>query len=182
MVTLTTFQREDFPRLINWITDADMMMQWGGPTFTFPLTEEQLNEFSDGANRSGAESYLYNVVLDETSEPVGFITINSVDWTERTGKVGKVYISDEVRGRGLCPYLMKEVARVGFEELSLQRLFLGVFDFNEPAVRCYEHAGFRKYEHIPALRELYGELQGVWRMDYTKERWENEQSDCRPGS
>jgi RimJ/RimL family protein N-acetyltransferase len=32
--------------------------------------------------------------------------------------------------------------RVAFEELSLHRVALNVFDFNQAAIRCYQRAGF----------------------------------------
>jgi RimJ/RimL family protein N-acetyltransferase len=39
---------------------------------------------------------------------------------------------------------MRAVVRLGFETLGLHRLELGVFDFNLPAIRCYERVGFRR--------------------------------------
>ena len=46
------------------------------------------------------------------------------------------------RGEGLGTALMHEIVRVGFDELGLHRLQLGVYDFNLGAIACYERAGF----------------------------------------
>lgn len=179
MIHLTRFEEKDFDRLISWISDADMMMMWGGPTFTFPLTREQLAAFIDGANQPTSETHAFNVVLTETADTVGFITINSIDRTEDRAKIGKVLIADEARGKGVCKPLMEEIARIGFEELGIGELYLGVFDFNHPAIRCYEQSGFQTYEYIPDIRYLYGDYHGVWRMSLTKERYQSLKRSCQ---
>ncbi|SER71415.1 GNAT family N-acetyltransferase [Salisediminibacterium halotolerans] len=171
MIYLTRFEEKDFDRLISWVTDADMMMMWGGPTFTFPLTREQLADFTAGANEPDAEMHAFNVIISGTDEKAGFITINSIDRVENRAKIGKVLIADQARGRGICVPLIKEISRVAFEELELGELYLGVFDFNHPAIRCYEQAGFQTYEYVPDIRYLYGDYHGVWRMKLTREQF-----------
>jgi len=34
------------------------------------------------------------------------------------------------------------LVRIGFSELKLHRLDLGVFDFNKQAIKCYQNCGF----------------------------------------
>jgi len=38
MITLEPFDREDFERLINWVDNEEILVQFGGPIFSFPLT------------------------------------------------------------------------------------------------------------------------------------------------
>ena len=38
--------------------------------------------------------------------------------------------------------MLKEVLNFGFDTLNLNRVALGVFDFNEAAIKCYEKLGF----------------------------------------
>jgi len=39
--------------------------------------------------------------------------------------------------------IINELIRIGFSELKLHRLDLGVYDFNKQAIKCYEKCGFK---------------------------------------
>ena len=38
--------------------------------------------------------------------------------------------------------MVRRALQYGFEELNLHRIDLGAWDFNTPAIRCYEACGF----------------------------------------
>ncbi|WP_255513758.1 hypothetical protein [Microcoleus sp. FACHB-672] len=38
-IELQPFERDDFARLIGWITSADLIQQWAPSTFTYPLDD-----------------------------------------------------------------------------------------------------------------------------------------------
>lgn len=44
--------------------------------------------------------------------------------------------------------MLHEVLTYGFDVLHLHRIELVVFDFNKPAIACYEKAGFRAEGHL----------------------------------
>jgi RimJ/RimL family protein N-acetyltransferase len=56
---------------------------------------------------------------------------------------------------------MSDVVRLAFDELRLHRISLNVFDFNTPAIRCYERVGFRREGH---LRETRKASDGYWSL------------------
>ncbi|MGA8943289.1 MAG: hypothetical protein WB502_11350 [Thermoactinomyces sp.] len=41
MVKLLPFTEQDIERLINWIDSPDLLLQWAGPAFTYPLDKER---------------------------------------------------------------------------------------------------------------------------------------------
>ena len=45
MIRLKPFTARDFLRLINWMDSERELVQFAGPTFSFPLTEKQLSEY-----------------------------------------------------------------------------------------------------------------------------------------
>ena len=45
MIKLEKFTEQDFERLINWIENEEILVQFSGGIFKFPLTKEQLNEY-----------------------------------------------------------------------------------------------------------------------------------------
>ena len=44
MIALERFNLACYKRLIGWIDSAEMLMQFGGPAFSFPLTTSQLEK------------------------------------------------------------------------------------------------------------------------------------------
>lgn len=56
MVKLEYFTEEDFQQLIDWIPNAEFSLQWGGPAFTFPLTNAQLKNYLQNANSDNAQT------------------------------------------------------------------------------------------------------------------------------
>jgi hypothetical protein len=49
MVELRPFTKEDIPRLIDWVDSPGFLLQWGGPTFAYPLDESQLEQHLKGS-------------------------------------------------------------------------------------------------------------------------------------
>ncbi len=62
MVELQYFERSDFQQLINWIDSPEFLLQWGGPNFSFPLTEEQLENYLIDANKDNSNTLIYGVL------------------------------------------------------------------------------------------------------------------------
>jgi len=56
--------------------------------------------------------------------------------------LSRVLIAPKNRNKGLGEFMLKEVMYYGFNKLDLNRIGLGVFDFNTPAIRCYTKLGF----------------------------------------
>lgn len=143
MIKLQYFDKNDFEQLIGWIQSTEFALQWGGPTFTYPLTVAQLEEYTKGANKENAFRYIYKVVDTELGKVVGHISLGNVDRVNHSARVGKVLVgAPEARGKGIGLEMMKAVLKIAFEELKLHKVSLGVFDFNQSAIRCYEKAGF----------------------------------------
>ena len=45
MIELQPFGRDDFARLISWAVTPAFVLQWAGGGFTYPLDEQQLEEY-----------------------------------------------------------------------------------------------------------------------------------------
>lgn len=54
--------------------------------------------------------------------------------------------------------MMHDVIEIAFGRLQLNRVELSVFDFNLPAIACYERVGFRR----EGARQVYGSPGGYW--------------------
>ncbi|QHS21730.1 GNAT family N-acetyltransferase [Virgibacillus sp. MSP4-1] len=145
MIELEHFERSDFQQLMEWIETPAFMLQWGGPHFHFPLDEGQLEEYIKNANHKDADTMAYKVVDQETGKVVGHIALKQINKKTKSARVSKVLVGDkEMRGKGIGQQMILEILKIAFDELELHRVSLGVFDFNESAIACYEKCGFVK--------------------------------------
>lgn len=77
MIHLEPFTSADIDRLIGWIPDASFMLQWAGPTFTWPLTRDQLERDVIALKPDGAHR-MYRAA-NQNGAIVGHIEIKAID-------------------------------------------------------------------------------------------------------
>ncbi|WP_085521118.1 GNAT family N-acetyltransferase [Tuberibacillus sp. Marseille-P3662] len=145
MIELQYFTRNDFDHLINWVTSPEFLLQWAGPSFTYPLDDEQLHAYIADANHPGANAFIYKVVDANTKEIIGHISLVKIDRTQQTARIGRVLVGDPAyRGKGVGEQMIQKILEVAFDNLKLSEVTLGVFDFNKGAIKCYQKAGFKQ--------------------------------------
>ena len=145
MIRLEPFTPADFPQLIQWIDSEQLLHEWSGAMFAYPLTPAALDWYIEGANDPANPTvFIYKVVDAETEQPVGHISLGSISEYNRSGRISRVLIGHgSARGKGYCKAMVRAVLQVGFAELGLHRIELGVYNFNHSAIRCYQKAGFQ---------------------------------------
>ena len=172
MVELKYFDRTDFKQLIDWIVSPQFLLQWGGSTFSYPLTENQLEKYIENANNDNSDTLVYKVISKETGDVIGHVSLREIDRINKSARVGKVLVGDKnVRGKGIGKLLMKEILKVAFDELKLHRVSLGVFDFNVSAIACYEKAGFIKEGLLRDSKKNNEEYWNLWEMSILENEW-----------
>lgn len=172
MIKLKYFEPADFQQLINWIETPQFLLQWGGPAFSYPLTENQLAKYIECANTDNSDTLIYKAIDNETGNVIGHISLGKIDKINKSARVGKVLVGDKnVRGKGVGNLLMKEILQVAFDELNLHRVSLGVFDFNVSAIACYEKVGFIKEGLLRDSRKNGDEYWNLWEMSILENEW-----------
>ena len=143
MIRLVHFQESDFDQLIEWIYDEEILIKWCGSLFKFPLTRESLSWYIKSTNIVGeSEAFVYKAI-DEEGNVVGHISLGGLSYKNRSARVTRVLVGNNAqRGKGCCQSMIKEILKVAFEELKLHRVSLGVYNDNEPALKCYLKTGF----------------------------------------
>jgi len=168
MIRLEKFTNTDFDRFISWIETESFMYQFAGPVFTFPITGNQLAEYISDENRK-----VFRVINTATDKVIGHGEINRIDRRNKSARLSRILIADKnERDKGFGTMIINELLRIGFEELNLHRIDLGVFEFNKSAIKCYEKCGF-KIEGL--LRESFvidNEFQSVYNMSILRKEWE----------
>ncbi|MBW4683058.1 MAG: GNAT family N-acetyltransferase [Microcoleus vaginatus WJT46-NPBG5] len=159
-IELKPFERDDFARLIGWITSADLIQQWAPSTFTYPLDENQLEKYIQMSEGEKPTKKIFKAVDTHTLAVVGHIELDRIDLQNRSGTVSRVLVGEaSLRGQGIGTQMVKKILQFGFEELKLHRISIGVFDFNIAGVSCYEKVGFVKEGYF---RDAYRAGDKYW--------------------
>lgn len=173
MIEFRKFTREDFPKLLGWITSPGLLHQWAGTIFNFPLTVSQLETYLAESEKPEPQRIIFTVSDSQTKEHVGHIELNSIDRKNKSACICRVLVGPEAsRCRGIGLQMMRKILEVGFCELDLHRIELNVFDFNAPAIACYEKAGFIREGLHRDVRKIGNEFWSLYRMSILKDEWE----------
>lgn len=166
MISLLPFNQPDFNQLISWVQDEEMLMQFAGPSFHFPLTAEQLT-LSAAIKNNTAFKLLH--IHDQAI--IGHAEILLQDAT--TALLRRIFIGDkQYRGQGLCHYIVKELLNIAFNKPGIEEVSLNVFDWNIPAIKCYEKAGFCINEGKTLSRHVKDQTWLALNMRLTKKTWQ----------
>ena len=142
MIRLAYFDSNDFAQLMDWIKDEEALMNWSGSLFSYPLTQSSLEWYIEDVNDiEESEAFIYKAIEQDTQKVVGHISLGTVSRKNRSARISRVLIDPDNQGKGYCMQMVQAVLKIGFEELKLHRICLGVYDFNKAAMRCYEKAG-----------------------------------------
>ncbi|REK55338.1 MAG: N-acetyltransferase [Thermobacillus sp.] len=141
MVQLECMSEDDFSMIVEWFgrESPDLLLQWAGPTFTYPLTVEQLlNHYSEGINHETSRTFVYKIMDELTGEAAGMIQLCRIDRTARTAVVERFWIQEHLRNKGVGTAALRKLIDKAVQQFQLRQLSLRVFDFNLPAIKCYE--------------------------------------------
>lgn len=167
---LRAIEREDIPTFVRWLNDQEVRRYL---EMYLPISRAEEEEWFEHHLRDNST----RVLAIETKEGVqiGNISIDELDWKNRSARLGIVIGEKEHWGRGYGTDAVISLLEFIFNEMNLHRIYLSVFDFNERAIRCYEKCGFRREGEARESLFRDGEyhtslLMAVLREDFVKGR------------
>ena len=165
MIKLEQFAPTDFDRLIAWIDSPEALMQFGGPTLSFPLTADQLHQSLHDPNR-----HVFKVVETTTEDVVGHGEIYHKE--DGATYLVRLLIGDlRARGKGLGTLLTHHLLAYAFDILKRTVVHLLVFDWNTTAIHVYQKVGFRVVPNKQLLRKVNGKQWTAITMVIRREDW-----------
>lgn len=174
MIQLEYFTRSDFNQLIDWIPDDEVLMNWSGALFNFPLTQKSLDWYIGNVNDTKkSEAFIYKAIETTTGKVIGHISLGGISKKNKAGRISRVLVDPAVQGQGYCCQMVKAVLKIGFEELKLHRICLGVYDFNKAAIRCYQKAGLTIEGTSRDCLLFKGQWWSLVEMSILEEEWFN---------
>ena len=144
-VFLRPFAEGDIPALLAWVDSPELLLQWSGQTFSFPLDECQIQVHLELLRREPAGGYAFCGIDRESGKSLGHVELINVNMQHGYATATRVLIGPPAqRGQGLGKQLISELLHFAFERLGLHRVQLHAYESNARALACYERSGFRR--------------------------------------
>jgi RimJ/RimL family protein N-acetyltransferase len=145
LVKLEPFAEADIDRLISWIPSRESLVQWTGPVFDYPLDRAQLNRHLTEARQEEPVDLVFKALDRDTGRAIGHGELVRIDAKNLSAALARILVGpSELRGRGIGEGIVRALLRIAFDHLSLHRVALNVFDYNQAAIRCYQKVGFKQ--------------------------------------
>lgn len=154
---LRPYKKEDSAIICKWLSSEEELYRWSADRFNkFPLHENDIEDSYTPQIKSGR--FFPLTAVNENDQVQGhFIIRYPKDDDDNTVRFGFVIVNPKLRGKGYG----KEMLRLGIEyvkeNLTAERIDLGVFVNNESAKHCYEAIGFKEYNRRNCEMPI-----GVW--------------------
>lgn len=132
---------KDMESFERWNRDSDYLRLLDD----FPATQYSAAMVKDWIEKDEGDGLLLMIRDRESQKTIGFIELGGHDWLAHNAWVGIGIGEPDFRGKGYGTEAMNLILRFAFHSQNLHRVNLGVFGYNNRAVRSYEKCGF-KYE------------------------------------
>jgi len=163
-IYLRALEKDDIVQCMKWINDPEIRCLTAFDERPFNKIKEE--EWFEKMNKN-KNVILFAICLDDAN----FIGNIGITLLSGNALLGIMIGEKEYLGRGYGTEAIKLVLDYCFNTLNLHRVALGVFEFNERAIKCYEKVGFKR-EGI--AREVVYKKGRYWddiKMGILKQEW-----------
>jgi RimJ/RimL family protein N-acetyltransferase len=171
-VYLRPIEKEDLKYVCKWVNDPEIRGKMGE---TLPMNMTRANEWFEKAVKD-KDRVWFIIVAKETGQVIGEGGFLRIYHPWRSSDISIILGEKSAWGKGYGSEAMALMLDYGFGHLNLHRISLGVFAFNETAIRFYERAGFKRegiqregyyydnaYHDIIMMSILEDEHRGLYR-------------------
>ena len=171
MISLKPLSRDDATdKYLGWVNDPEVTKYLN--VGRFPVTKEKLIAYIDRMNES-KEHVIFAIYCQD--KHIGNITLNDIDWINRTANVGIMIGEKGLWGGGYGTEAVKLIVDYAFNRLNLQKVWAGVHRVNTASWKMFGKAGFDTEAILK--RELYldGQYYDKYIMSILREpAWKGE--------
>ena len=128
-------EHSDLPELLAFPQSEEELFYFF-PSAHSPLTLKQLQKQLSERHQSTA--------MLKNGRLIGFANFYNVE-NRNLAFIGNIIIRPEERQKGYGGLLIKQMLKLGFEQLKLREIHLSCFNRNTSALLFYQHLGFSPY-------------------------------------
>ncbi len=160
MIRIRPYKDSDADSILTWCDGEDTFLKWTfGLLGDYPVTAEKFSKTGE---------YMRFTAVDE-DEPMGFFIARNPDGNLKELRFGYGIVRPDRRLQGIGKAMLAQGLIYAFEIYGADRVTLGVYEKNLPAISCYTSIGFSK----TGVLENYtidGEDYRVFEMECRNER------------
>ena len=156
---LRKLKTEDAPRMLEWMHDKSVVSHLG-TDFSKKTLEDCLGFISASLQDEGN---LHLAIADDEDTYMGTVSLKHIDRQAKNAEFA-ITVRACAMGKGFSACGMKEILRMGIEEIGLQDIYWCVSPKNARAVRFYDKHGYLRADTVPAqiLGNYPQDLELIW--------------------
>lgn len=134
---LRPFSIEDAPVILSWIKNKTDFRKWSADRYSSypPKPEDMLAQYAN-------DNIFPFTAIDDAGKVIGHIILRYPDSSKTVIRLGFIIIDNQLRGKGYGKQMLELAIQKAQCDYKVQKITLGVFDYNPSAIRCYESVGF----------------------------------------
>lgn len=168
-VALAPVQMEDAEKWAEWLNDLAVSIPLGSEAYT-PITMENMRR--DINEMMSHNDHVFTIVENESETPIGRCLLFNLDQTNRTAMMGIFIGEKQYWNLGYGKEATQLLLDYAFQLLNLNSVMLGVFEFNQRAIKCYKSVGFREIGRRRQARIIGGKKYDGILMDILAEEFQ----------
>lgn len=141
---LRKLELKDAPLMLEWMHD-DSVVHFMGTNFAEKTIDdcERFVKYSQDAVDD-----LNLAIVDDNDEYMGTVSLKHINRDLKMAEFA-ITVRKAAMGKGFSGYGMREIIRIGLEELELDSVIWCVSRINERAVRFYDKNGYERITEVP---------------------------------
>ncbi len=167
-VELRRHERANLPFYEKWYADPEIwrLTSWRSS----PMKPSETRKLFEDRELSGADDSFAIHVKGE-SDPIGVIGLMNISDANTSADLSIIVGHPDDRQQGYGAEAIEVILRHAFDELSLNRVGLSVFDFNDDAMSTYEKLGFEEEGRLRRAIKRDGDFHDAILMSVLESEW-----------
>lgn len=151
---------EYLDNMMSWVNNHEITGKFA--KFNCNLTRDE--EASHIRQMMASKTERAFAMESEEGKYLGDISLHEIDWNAKKARMSILIASKEERGKGYGESAIRQLLKIAFNELSLHKVWLVVFEENEKAIGLYRKCGFQEEGILKGEYFVKGKYHDMVRM------------------
>lgn len=154
-MNLRPLSGKDIPGILEWMQDPELNCY-----FRFNPDEVSVDSVADFVASSYSKENKHYAVVDDQDVYLGTISLKNISPGDRNAEYA-VSLRKKAIGTGAAEFATRELLRIAFMELGLNKVYLNVLAENVRAIRFYQKMGFEFEGEFAEHIQVQGQFRNI---------------------